>query len=80
MKFIDLDSQYKEIKDKLKISLEKVFEHGSYIMGPEVDELEKKLESYVGSNCVTVANGTDALVVALLALDVGPGDEVLAPS
>ena len=80
MKFIDLDSQYKEIKDKLKISLEKVFEHGSYIMGPEVHELEQKLESYVGSNCVTVANGTDALVVSLLALDVGPGDEVLAPS
>lgn len=78
MQFIDLKSQYKSIEDKIDNRIKSVLEHGRYIMGPEVAELEEKLASYVGvKHCIGVANGTDALQIALMALGIKPGDAVL---
>jgi UDP-2-acetamido-2-deoxy-ribo-hexuluronate aminotransferase len=78
MDFIDLKSQYRRIKPSVDGRIAKVLEHGQYVMGPEVTELEQQLAKYVGSkNCVAVASGTDALLIALMALDIGPGDEVI---
>ena len=55
-----------------------VLEHGAYVMGPEVAELERLLADYCGTrHCVSVASGTDALLIALMALEIGPGDEVI---
>lgn len=80
MKFIDLSAQQKKIKDKIDFNISKVLKHGQYILGPEVDELEQKLSNYTGAKyCVTCANGTDAIQIALMALGVGPGDEVITP-
>ena len=76
MQFIDLKHQYSLIKDDVKVRMDAVLEHGQYILGPEVGELEGQLAEYVGSHyCVGVSSGTDALLVALMALEVGPGDE-----
>jgi UDP-2-acetamido-2-deoxy-ribo-hexuluronate aminotransferase len=76
--FIDLKSQQARIKQDLDRRIQKVLEHGQYIMGPEVAELEGKLAAYTGSkHCIGVANGTDALLIALMALDVKAGDEVI---
>lgn len=78
IKFIDLERQYHLLKPKIKKRINAVLEHGQYIMGPEVKELEENLALYVGSKyCVTVSSGTDALLVSLLALGVGVGDEVI---
>jgi UDP-2-acetamido-2-deoxy-ribo-hexuluronate aminotransferase len=79
MNFIDLDAQYKTIEQKIKNRISNVFSHGQYIQGPEVKELEKKLSDFVGcKHSLTCANGTDALSIALEALGVGPGDEVIS--
>lgn len=76
--FIDLKSQYAELKPAIDQRIQQVLDHGQYIMGPEVRELEKALETYTGSkHCITVASGTEALLIALMALDIGPGDEVI---
>ncbi|MBZ9674726.1 DegT/DnrJ/EryC1/StrS family aminotransferase [Mesorhizobium sp. ES1-1] len=78
MEFIDLRTQQVAIKDDLDHRIAKVLAHGQYIMGPEVLELEKLLADYVGvSDCVTVASGTEGLLIALMALGIGPGDEVI---
>src|SRR3990167_8234432 len=78
MKLIDLDQQYQLIKDQIETRLRRVFEHGQFILGPEVFELETRLAEWIRvKHCVTVASGTLALQVALMALDVGPGDEVI---
>ncbi len=78
MDFIDLKSQYRRIKPSVDQRIARVLEHGQYVMGPEVVELETKLAAYVGSrHCVSVASGTDALLIALMALGIGPGDEVV---
>jgi UDP-2-acetamido-2-deoxy-ribo-hexuluronate aminotransferase len=78
MDFIDLKSQYRRIKPSVDSRIAKVLEHGQYVMGPEVIELEQQLAKYVGSkHCIAVASGTDALLMALMALDIGPGDEVI---
>ena len=78
MDFIDLKSQYRRIKPSVDGRIARVLEHGQYVMGPEVAELEQQLAAYVGSkHCVAVASGTDALLIALMALDIGPGDEVI---
>lgn len=78
MKFIDLKAQYEKIENDVKKRINHVLEHGQYILGPEVTELEKQLAAYVGvKHCITVANGTDALLIALMALGVGEGDEVI---
>ncbi|MEO5696232.1 MAG: DegT/DnrJ/EryC1/StrS family aminotransferase, partial [Burkholderiaceae bacterium] len=76
--FIDLKSQYAALKDRIAERMQRVLDHGQYIMGPEVAELELALAEYTGAkHCVTVASGTEALLIALMALDLKPGDEVV---
>ena len=78
MDFIDLKTQYRRIKPSVDARIARVLEHGAYVMGPEVTELEQVLAKYVGTkHCVSVASGTDALMIALMALEIGPGDEVI---
>lgn len=78
MEFIDLKTQYNRYKDEIDARIRKVLEHGQYIMGPEVKELEELLAEYVGvRHCMTVSSGTHSLEIALRALDIGPGDEVI---
>ncbi len=80
MQFIDLAAQQARIKPQLDAAIARVLAHGQYILGPEVGELEERLCTYTGAkHCITVANGTDALQIALMALGVGPGDEVITP-
>ncbi|WP_107928679.1 DegT/DnrJ/EryC1/StrS family aminotransferase [Neisseria animaloris] len=80
MQFIDLAAQQARIKDQIDANIQKVLAHGAYILGPEVAELEEKLAAYCGAKyCISVANGTDALQIALMALSVGAGDEVITP-
>lgn len=78
MEFIDLKAQQARIKEELDTNIAAVLEHGRYIMGPEVVELEAALAEYVGvKHCIAVSSGTDSLLIALMALGVGPGDEVI---
>jgi UDP-2-acetamido-2-deoxy-ribo-hexuluronate aminotransferase len=78
--FIDLAAQQDRLRTEIESGIARVLAHGQYILGPEVAELEEKLAAYTGaSHCITVANGTDALQIALMALGVGPGDEVVTP-
>lgn len=78
MNFNDLSIQQKKIRPKITDAINKVLDHGKYIMGPEVELLEAELSNYIGAKyCITCANGTDALQLALMALGVGPGDEVI---
>lgn len=80
MEFIDLAAQQARIKTEIDANIRKVLAHGKYILGPEVAELEEKLAAYTGSKyCISCANGTDALQIALMALGVGVGDEVITP-
>lgn len=80
MEFIDLKSQYQRLKSEIDVGIRRVLEHGQYILGPEVAELEERLAAYTGAKyCITVANGTDALQIAQMALGIGPGDEVITP-
>jgi UDP-2-acetamido-2-deoxy-ribo-hexuluronate aminotransferase len=80
MEFIDLKSQYLRLKTEIDSGIQRVLDHGQYILGPEVAELEEKLAAYTGAkHCITVANGTDALQIAQMALGIGPGDEVITP-
>jgi len=80
MEFIDLKSQYQRLKAEIDAGIQRVLDHGQYILGPEVAELEEKLCAYTGAKyCITVANGTDALQIAQMALGIGPGDEVITP-
>ena len=80
MQFIDLAAQQARIKDKIDANIQAVLAHGKYILGPEVDELEERLAAYTGAKyCISVANGTDALQIAQMALGVGFGDEVIVP-
>ena len=79
--FIDLDKQQKRLGDKIHNRINSVLAHGKYIMGPEVNELEEKLELYTGANYVaTCASGTDALLLSLMAYGIGPGDIVFCPT
>jgi len=80
MQFIDLAAQQVRIKDKIDANIQAVLAHGKYILGPEVAKLEEKLAAYTGAKyCISVANGTDALQVAQMALGIGFGDEVIVP-
>ena len=80
IEFIDLKKQQARIKDSLDAAIQRVLSHGQYILGPEVAELEAKLASFVGAkHCITCANGTDALQIALMAVGVKAGDEVITP-
>lgn len=81
MQFIDLRAQQKRIKDKLDKRIQEVLRHGAYIMGPEVRELEQNLSNFCGAkHSITCANGTDAIQIALMALDVKKRDAVFVPS
>ncbi len=76
--FIDLKAQQDQIRSTLEHNIFKVFYHGKYISGPEVIDFEGKIENYVESkHCIAVSSGTDALLIALMALGVGAGDEVI---
>lgn len=80
MQFIDLGAQQARIKSEVDAGIARVLAHGKYIMGPEVGELEEKLVDYTGAKyCISCANGTDALQIALMALGVSHGDEVITP-
>jgi UDP-2-acetamido-2-deoxy-ribo-hexuluronate aminotransferase len=78
MEFIDLKAQYHALRNDINARIQTVLNHGQYIMGPEVKELEERLVAYTGAkHCVTVASGTEALLIALMALGIKPGDEVI---
>jgi len=78
MQFIDLKSQQKIIRNKISARLNQVLDHGQYIMGPEISELESKLADYVNfKHAIAVSSGTDALLLALMCYDVGPGDTII---
>jgi UDP-2-acetamido-2-deoxy-ribo-hexuluronate aminotransferase len=78
MDFIDLKTQQARIRDEIEANILAVLNHGKYIMGPEIAELEQRLAGYVGvKHCIGVSSGTDALLIALMALNVGPGDEIV---
>jgi UDP-2-acetamido-2-deoxy-ribo-hexuluronate aminotransferase len=76
--FVDLKTQYASLKQPIAERIQRVLDHGQFIMGPEVAELETALAAFTGAkHCITVASGTDALLIALMALDLKPGDEVI---
>ena len=78
MQFTDLKTQYAALKTSVDARIQRVLDHGQYILGPEVAELEAALADFTGSkHCITVASGTEALLIALMALDIQPGDEVI---
>ena len=78
IEFIDLKAQYSALKPAIDARIAAVLDHGRYIMGPEICELEERLATYVDvDHCISVASGTEALLIALMALDIGPGDEVI---
>lgn len=80
MEFCDLQSQYKRLKNDIDAGIQRVLDHGQYILGPEVAELEERLAAYTGAKyCISVANGTDALQIAQMALGIGANDEVITP-
>ena len=76
--FIDLKTQYRALEPQIRQRIDTVLAHGQYIMGPEVRELEERLAAYVDvRHCIATASGTDSLLIALMALGIGPGDEVI---
>lgn len=78
MQFIDLKAQYEKIKVDVNRRIMNVLSHHCHVLGPEVFELEARLAEYTGvSHCVTVSNGSDAILLALMALEIGQGDEVI---
>ena len=78
MDFIDLKAQQTRIRQKIDKRIKSVLNHGKYIMGPEVLELEEKLCDYVGVKyCISCSSGTDALLIPLMAKGIGPGDAVI---
>jgi UDP-2-acetamido-2-deoxy-ribo-hexuluronate aminotransferase len=78
IEFIDLKYQYQRYKAEIDARIHRVLDHGHFIMGPEIAELESALAQYVGvKHAITVASGTQSLEIALRALDIGPGDEVI---
>lgn len=78
MDFIDLKSQYRRLRDPMNARIQAVLDHGQYVLGGEVVEVEKRLADYVGAkHCVSASSGTDTLLMALMALGIGRGDEVI---
>jgi len=77
MQFIDLAAQQKRIRERIEANIAAVLDHGKYIMGPEIQSLEEKLAQYVGvKRAISCASGTDALLLALMAYEIGPGDAI----
>lgn len=80
MHFNDLGAQMARMRTDIDTSIARVLDHGRFILGPEVEQVEAELATFVGvSNCISCANGTDALQIAMMALGVGHGDEVITP-
>ena len=78
MQFIDLKYQYGRMQDEIKSAINKVLDHGQYIMGPEIFQLEDILANYVGTKyCISCSSGTDALIMPLMAYNIGPGDAII---
>src|SRR5512138_1389727 len=78
---VDLVIQYHSIKEEIDAAINSILESGQFILGPVVSKLEESIAEYLGVNhAIGVASGTDALVLALRALDIGPGDEVIIPA
>ena len=78
MDFVDLKTPYRQLQESINSRIQSVLDHGQYILGPEVDELEERLADYIGvKHCIGVSSGTDALLIALMSFDIGPGDEVI---
>ncbi|MFP5229193.1 MAG: DegT/DnrJ/EryC1/StrS family aminotransferase [Acidobacteriota bacterium] len=78
MEFVDLKAQYRHIRERVDARIASVMEHQRFILGPEVAELEERLAARIGAkHCISCASGTDALLLALWAGGVGPGDEVI---
>ncbi len=76
--YINLQAQYRQLKTSIDARIHAVLDHGQYILGPEVAELEERLRTRVGvGHCISCSSGTDALLLALMALQIGPGDEVI---
>ena len=81
MPFLDLGAQRRRLGNRIDEAISRVLDHGQFVMGPEVGKLEKRLSEHCGSrNAVGCSSGTDALLLALMALKVEPGDAVLIPS
>jgi UDP-2-acetamido-2-deoxy-ribo-hexuluronate aminotransferase len=81
MQFIDLQAQYRRYQADIDRRIGEVLQHGRYVLGPEISELEEQLAAYVGvGHCITVGSGTVSLEIALRALRIGPGDEVIVPA
>ncbi len=79
--FIDLAAQRARLDGRVEAAIARVVDHGAFIMGPEVTELEEQLAEFVGvAHCISCANGTDALQASLMGLGIGAGDEVITPS
>ena len=80
MQFRDLNKQYENLKDEIDQAIQEVISDCNFISGRQVKELEERLASYVGKNhCITCANGTDALTLAMMAWEIGPKDAVFVP-
>ena len=78
IQFVDLALQYEALKEPIAARMQAVLDHGRYIMGPEVEELEGRLAQFTGAtHCITCSSGTEALLISLMALGIGPGDEVI---
>lgn len=78
MDFIDLKSQYRRLREPINARIQAVLEHGQYVLGAETVELEQRLADFVGAkHCVGASSGTDTLLIALMALGIGRGDEVI---
>ncbi|HEY5622693.1 MAG TPA: aminotransferase class I/II-fold pyridoxal phosphate-dependent enzyme, partial [Gammaproteobacteria bacterium] len=78
MEYIDLKAQYRELRESINHRIQGVLDSGRFVLGPEVSELEERLAHFVGvKHCITVSSGTDALLIALMALGIGRGDEVI---
>jgi UDP-2-acetamido-2-deoxy-ribo-hexuluronate aminotransferase len=81
MPFIDLKAQYEALRHEVGDAIQRVLDHGQYILGPEVGEMEQALCAYTGAgHCISVASGTEALLISLMALGIGPVDEVITPA
>ena len=79
--FIDLKAQYQALEKPIRQQIENVLQHGQFVMGPEMVELEKRLAAFVGvKHALTCSSGTDAAILAMMALGIGPGDEVIVPA
>src|SRR5688572_27611953 len=78
MNFIDLKTQYERIREPVNVRIQTVLDHGQYVLGPETLELEQRLAQFVGvKHCIGASSGTDTLLIAMMALGIGPGDEVI---